>query len=398
MKTKPNHPLSLLTLSEPRFSKARPRNATVKPSTVPAGTRREETESLEISRACRSLRSLPDNRARVPWAASSRGRFSFVVANALLLGSAAAVKAQLPPDLVNRLNSSVPLSVAATTVLAGGSGARGGWFSSSTSAVDADLDLAKFGGSGDIGDPRPLGLFGMEWQPRLQGAIGYLTLENHFNTGLLAGDKNEYETFAVEFGGGARFWFNEHWSLAPTISAIYGHTKNDFTANSTFSQANYDAADQAGLINWDVDTWTIVPGTELAYQRTWKRTTFTLSSTYTFFHTQDFYSSSTVVDINSNSQTWENKLDVDVPTGMRLFNRELHVGGYYSWTGFYGDLSNGFSESGLDVNDVNEIHGRVVLDYLNKLWKVKWLGVGGSYFWGEQFNGWSVGADVAFKF
>ena len=73
-------------------------------------------------------------------------------------------------------------------------------------------------------------------------------------------------------------------------------------------------------------------------------------------------------------------------SGVTLFNRELHVGGYYSWTGQYGDLSNGFSESTLDVNWVNEIHGRVVLDFLKKLWKVKWLGLGGSYFWGEQFH------------
>ncbi len=65
--------------------------------------------------------------------------------------------------------------------------------------------------------------------------------------------------------------------------------------------------------------------------------------------------------------------------------------------GFYGDLRKGFSESQLNVNYVNEIHGRVVLDFLNKLWKVKWLGLGGSYFWGEQFTGWSVGVDAAFK-
>jgi hypothetical protein len=325
-------------------------------------------------------------------------RFLTAVASALVLGASAAARAQLTPDFINQVNRSVSLSVAGTTVLAGGSGARGGSFSSSTSAVDADLNVTKFGGSGDLGDPRPLGLLGMKWQPRLQGDIGYLTLKNHFKTGLLDGDKNEYDTFAFEFGGGARFWFDEHLSLAPTISGIYGHTKNDFNANSSFGQANHDAAEQAGLINWDVDTWTIVPGAELSYLWTWKRTTFTLSSTYTYFHTQDFHSSSPIVDINSNSQTWENKLDVDVTTGVKLLNRELHVGGYYSWTGQYGDLRTSFNESGLDVNHVNEIHGRVVLDCLNKLWKAKWIGLGGSYFWGDQFTGWSIGVDVAFKF
>jgi hypothetical protein len=326
-------------------------------------------------------------------------RFLTAVAGALVLGAAAAARAQLTPEFKDQVNRSVSLSVAAMPVLAGGSGVRGGNFSSSTPAVDADLNLTKFGGSGDVGDPKPLGLLGMKWQPRLQGDIGYLTLENHFHTAPLAGDENEYDTFAVEFGGGARFWFNDHLSLAPTISGIYGHTKNDFTANSSFGQTNYAAAVQAGLINWNVDTWTIVPGVDLSYQwMMWGRTTFTLSSTYTYFHTQDFNSSSSILDINSDSQTWENKFDVDVPIGVTLFNRELHVGGYYSWTGQYGDLRNGFNESTLDVNWVNEIHGRVVLDFLGKLWKVKWLGIGGSYFWGEDFTGWSVGMDVAFKF
>jgi hypothetical protein len=327
-----------------------------------------------------------------------QSQFPIAVASGLLVGIAATARAQLPPEFLDRINRSVSLSVAATTVLAGGSGVRGGNFSSSRSGVDADLNLIKFGGSGDVGDPKPLGLLDIKWQPRLQGDIGYLTLENDFHTEPLKGDENEYDTFAFEFGGGARFWFNDHLSLAPTVSGIYGHTKNDFTANSSFGKANYHAADQAGLINWDVDTWTIVPGVELAYQWIWGRTTFTLSSTFTYYHTQDFQSSSSVVDINSDSETWENKIDADVPIGLTLFNREVHVGGYYSWTGYYGDLRSGFEESGLDVNWVNEIHGRVVLDCLNKFWKLKWIGLGGSYFWGEQFTGWSVGVDVAFKF
>ena len=44
---------------------------------------------------------------------------------------------------------------------------------------------------------------------------------------------------------------------------------------------------------------------------------------------------------------------------------------YYRWTGFYGDLRDGLHESNL-----NEIHGRVVLDFLNQLWKVQWIGIG----------------------
>lgn len=39
-----------------------------------------------------------------------------------------------------------------------------------------------------------------------------------------------------------------------------------------------------------------------------------------------------------------------------------------------------------------------MVDLLGAVWKVEWLGIGGSYFWGENFSGWTVGADIRMKF
>jgi hypothetical protein len=64
-----------------------------------------------------------------------------------------------------------------------------------------------------------------------------------------------------------------------------------------------------------------------------------------------------------------------------------------SRTDLFGDLS-----SGLGVHHMNEIHGRVVLDFLNQYWKFQWIGVGASYLWGANITGWTVGADIAFRF
>ena len=47
---------------------------------------------------------------------------------------------------------------------------------------------------------------------------------------------------------------------------------------------------------------------------------------------------------------------------------------------------------------MNEIHGRLVLDFLNQLWKFQWIGVGASYVSGTNITGWSVGADIGFRF
>jgi len=50
------------------------------------------------------------------------------------------------------------------------------------------------------------------------------------------------------------------------------------------------------------------------------------------------------------------------------------------------------------VQHFDEIHGRLVLDFLNQLWKFQWIGVGASYLWSTHITGWTVGADVAYRF
>ena len=51
--------------------------------------------------------------------------------------------------------------------------------------------------------------------------MGYLTAKNDFHAGLLGGDESKYKTYAIEFGGGARFWFDNHFSFSPTLMGMY---------------------------------------------------------------------------------------------------------------------------------------------------------------------------------
>jgi hypothetical protein len=143
-----------------------------------------------------------------------------------------------------------------------------------------------------------------------------------------------------------------------------------------------------------VDTWTIRPSADFQYIYLWGRTIFTLSSEPTFFHTESFSASNPNVSINGDSTTWKNKVDVDIPLGKDLWGHELRTGGYFSRTDLYGGVNDGLS-----LDHLYEFHGRLVLDYLNQLWKVQWIGIGASYLWGNnEFSGWSIGADVAFRF
>jgi len=305
---------------------------------------------------------------------------------------AVSAHAQFTPGEVNEIKSITSSRVEALDILGGDYGVDGASYNSDN---NVRLSSSKFGGVGDLGDPRPLGETGIAWQPRLQGSMGYLTSRKSYESSApeqLQGAHNEYDTFAVEFGGGARFWFNNQLSLAPTLSGMYGHTSDSFTGGS-FTTPQLREATQAGLIDWHADTWTLQPAAELAYVFTWRRTIFSLTSDGTYFHTESFHASNPNISINGNSEMWQNKVDVDVPLGVQIFNHELRTGGYFSRSEFYGDLADG-----LNSDHMYEIHGRLGMDFLGQLWKCQWIGVGFSYLWGSNFNGVSYGLDVAFRF
>jgi hypothetical protein len=177
------------------------------------------------------------------------------------------------------------------------------------------------------------------------------------------------------------------------LMGMYGQTTNEYAAHSAFMLANLPQARQIGLVDWHTDTWTVRPALDVQYVYTWDRTLVTFSSDPTYFHTQSFRSSSPNVSVSGDSKTWANKIDLDVPLGTELYGHELRTGGYFSRTELYGGL-----KDGLNTSHLYEIHGRLVLDVLTQLWKAQWIGIGASYFSGSNFDGWSVGADVAFRF
>ena len=86
------------------------------------------------------------------------------------------------------------------------------------------IDLSKFGGWGDIGDPQQLGTLPIGWQPQLQGEMGYLVATKNFTAAdsvtyagtpyNLKGAFSRFHDFSIQFGGGPRLWFNDNFSAS----------------------------------------------------------------------------------------------------------------------------------------------------------------------------------------
>jgi hypothetical protein len=306
---------------------------------------------------------------------------------------------QITPDVADQIRAGLENRIEALTILGGDYGLSSGFYKlhgpmeSAQSDANVKFDVTKFGGSGDVGDPQPLGDSGINWQPRLIGNIGYLDSKFESDAGTLAGDTSKVTTSAIEFGGGARFWFGGNLSVAPTLMGLYGRSDDHYEVRSAYMMQNLVPATQLGLVDWSTNTWTVRPALNIQYLIRFGRNTLTLSSDPTYFYTKGFSLSKANMRIDGSSGSVDNKIDLDVPLGIQLFGHELHTGGYLSRTELLGDL-----KDGLGVAHVNEVHGRVVLDLLHHLWKVQWIGLGASYLDGPNISGWAVGADIAFRF
>ena len=150
--------------------------------------------------------------------------------------------------------------------------------------------------------------------------------------GVLAGDRSKTTTGAIEFGGGARFWLSDRFSVAPTLMGLYGHTSHTYTGRSLFMRANLSSATELGLVDWGIDTWTLRPAVDLRYVISWGRSIMKVSSDSTYFHTESFNRSNSNVKINGDSGSLANNIDLDVPLGVDVYGHELRSGGYFSRT------------------------------------------------------------------
>jgi hypothetical protein len=321
---------------------------------------------------------------------SGTGRWSALV----LLAGVPNGYAQVPAEAIEEFNRVVGSRVELAIVLGGESSAEGGAYK--TELNDVDFGIFKLGGRGDIGDPRPLGKTGLRWNPVLGGAFANFDATNKFaDNALLIDNESKYSSLIVNLNGGARWHFTKGVSLGTLLGGTYGHVENTFSANTPLGVLIKSSPATAGqVVDWNVHTWTFQPTADLRYRFSLRNTLLELSSSYTYFHTEQFSGSSAVLSVDGDSHYWHNKIDIDIPLPLFLWNSQLRTGGNFSRSDLFGEVKNALQDDFFYT-----LHGRLVADVLGKKywWKVKYIGLGGSYVWSDSLSGWSVGVDVTFK-
>ena len=293
------------------------------------------------------------------------------------------------PRGLDQLSELIGSRIETFSILDTQSGASGGTYASKLN--DSDLAITRVTGRGDVAPKKPLGDSGIFWSPVLEGGVGYGTFENHISTGPLAGNDSTIETLAVFLGGGVRFTVWDYLSLAPTFGFIYAHSENDVDARTPAGEAVVQRA--GGILNWSADTYTLVPGIELRYRQLFGSIQLTLKSAYKYFHTEPIERSTDALSFESSSQWWFNEIDVEWRMPLYLWGRQLRTGAYFARS----EVSGGLEES-FKTDHFYQAGGRFVMDVQGLFWKLEYVGIGGGYFWAENFSGWTIGAEIAFAF
>jgi hypothetical protein len=295
----------------------------------------------------------------------------------------------LPPGALQQLDTAIGQRVEATAVLGTqsiASRAGLGW-----SLNDAQGSIYKIPWNFELRDPAPVGRSGLTWAPVIDGGAGYGSFINHFNDNTLAGNESDFHTVALALGAGPRFYFGDSgFSVLPAFSLLYAYTENDFHAYTPLGQV---VVANGQYVNWNVQTISLVPAFELKYKKTFGRWTPKITSAVAYYDTQPVSRSTDALSFCSNSTIWANKLDLDYLTAGKLFDCPVHLGGDLGRT----DLFQGL-RGALGTDHYYETDGRMTLDVLGRLWKVKSVGFTGGYFWCGAFNGYSLGLEGSVTF
>ncbi len=223
--------------------------------------------------------------------------------------------------------------------------------------------------------------------PFVSGMIGIMKLTDSPKPveGEGQDDFSRISTLSIGVGGGVDIHLLDQLRIVPKLMAVYGHTENRFDYHNTFSQEVLQVFDRE-LFNWDIDTMTYLPSVKSYYVWDIGATQITPSVNYTHIYVDSFSSSSPLVDVDSNSGLLQTRLSLDHDLGLLFVGAPLRGELFGQRNDIYGKAADG-----LGFNNYHEAGFLISANTENKIPLFASLGLGVSYAWNSDFDGWRIG-------
>jgi hypothetical protein len=309
--------------------------------------------------------------------------FGFLLCMASLLSFIGTGFSQtLDPALSDFVRQTITNSVAATIAF------------TSTDAISAGSFV--FEEKDERGDTRfnitriPVRHFFSRWKdsriaPFITGSLGYF----EDNEKVLLGDppdESRFKALSISLGGGIKLEVIEKYLwLIPEIDLIYGRTWNDHEYKSELSKNLFKPLLDGILFNWQIDTFTYAPALQLAFEYPVRVITLGFDTKLTYLNIRTVKEDYPEQAVKSDSTLWRNRVRLELPIGVSVFNMPLSLRGDFSRVEFGGDVARPLKESYF-----YEVGAELAFDTSRN---VKWLNsvsIGAGYTFSERITGWSL--------
>ncbi|MFM1848035.1 MAG: hypothetical protein RL417_1509 [Pseudomonadota bacterium] len=309
------------------------------------------------------------------------GLLAAIVAAALPVAAIAQVTAEEFNDRVNEAVNGVTIFTTQDT-------ASSGVFSFDSDREgesDRNLDILKLPFSHTFGEE------GDEIRPEFRAVIGSFK-STYSPASQVPGETEDFSRLSantVGVSGGVLWKAWKELRITPLFELAWTHLKRRYDYNNSFSQANLLPFDREAF-NTSVDVLTYSPSIEADYTFRDGETTYVPKLRYAHLFNDSTSSKSSLIDIDSDSGLLQTFLDVNTPLGYNVegFNLGLHP--FIVRTDVFGAAK--------DANGPNyfhEIGADVTFDRGGDR-LIKGFSVGGSYIFGEDFDGYRLGFGADF--
>ncbi|MBX7139177.1 MAG: hypothetical protein K1X83_14475 [Oligoflexia bacterium] len=325
----------------------------------------------------------------------SRVSLGFLLALLVQVDAATNVLAQdrpidiLPDELKAGVNEALSSALDALHIYSSADTVSSGYYVFDEDAEpDTKLDVLKVLGEYTFSDG-PDDTF----VPLISGLIGNVRLRGDIPPLEESPGPNDFltlSTTSIGLGGGFDWTVFGGLHIVPKMTFVYSHSENTYDYNNEGSQLFLQPFD-GDLFNWDVDTISYLPSLKAYYRWMLGKVRITPSAQYSHLHVDSFWTNSALLDVKTNTDILKTRVGVAAPLGAEISGMPLENELFGALNFIYGD-----AEEALGFPRYNEVGTLISALSSGQLPWFSKLGVGATYVWNSNFDGWRVGLEGEF--
>lgn len=290
----------------------------------------------------------------------------------------------LPPELRSEVNDSISNVLNALHVFSSSDTVSSGSFTfDGDGEPDTDLDVMKISADLKFQEDDNQALV-----PFITGLVGHAKLTGEITplNGVGQNDFISFETTSFGLGAGADWNVFDNLHFVPKMTFVYSQSTNEYDYNNEESQALLQLFDR-DLFNWDVDTMTYLPSTQVYYSLPIGDVKIEPSVQFSYVAVDSTWTNSHLIDVSTASEILLTKLRATTPLRVSVSDLPLELEVYGARHDIYGDALEAFG-----FHSYHEIGGALYINDTRDCFPLfSKIGIGSSYAWNSDFDGWRIG-------